>query len=403
MTTSFFSRVRVLATLAMACVCLLGAIPAKAVVVSVVPTPGTAQVAVPNGSAVTISWRVQRANTVTPPQVTLISTVGTIAFNGTTIATINTTVSQLNNTPVGGRTFSTIVETLQVPPNVAFQMAQNPNATVTYSRTFSDTSATLATGVVTLLRTGTGSGGLGIRRLDLTFDDGGRIKILPEGEKLYAQAEINFDGSGNARFQWQIAEPGSTRGTLIFRNLQIISRALGGRSRVTLRSPPLPTKSPGVHVVRLLPLSPGLGFDAPQIRYFVTPGRAIATGPVNQKITVLGPTEGAALTTDLKFSWRPTPGAAVYQIEIYPLQGGEPSAPSKAESIGGALLVYPDGKTPPPITGVALPGDRQSISLKSYSLAHLTAGQTYLWRVKAISGGGSVIGASALRRLSMPR
>ena len=53
--------------------------------------------------------------------------------------------------------------------------------------------------------------------------------------------------------------------------------------------------------------------------------------------------------------------------------------------------------------GVALPGDRQSISLKSYSLAHLTAGQTYLWRVKAISGGGSVIGASALRRVSMPQ
>lgn len=381
----------------------LAAPAARANIVAVSTSPGTAQVAIPNGSAITINWRAQRANTIRPTNQTIISTSGTIAIGGTTVATISTTVSKANATPAGTSTTETIIETLLVPRNVAFQMAKNPGLAVTYSRTFDDGSGATATGAITLIRSGTGASELRIRRLDLAFQDRSRVKILPEGDALFAVAEINFDGAGTAQLEWQIADPSSTRGGLIFRRLQILRRSFSGRARVTLKSPALPTRAQGLHIIRLVATKPTLTFDTPDLKYFVVPRQGATTAPAGQRIGLLGPVENAALTTETKFAWQDVPGAAVYQLEVYPPRPAGALGPAETESIGGTLLVDPDELAQRPIAGIALPAADTTVSLKAFSLAHLEAGGAYLWRVKAIAGNGAVIGASPLRRITVPR
>lgn len=294
------------------------------------------------------------------------------------------------------------METLVVPRNVAFQMAQNPNLAVTYRRTFDDGSGFTSTGSIRLTPSTSSNAPLGIRRLDLSFEDRSRVKVLPSGDELIAQAELNFDGSGMGQFEWQVAEPSSTRGALVFRRLQVFRRNLAGRGRVTLRSPLLPTNNDGLYVVRLVATDPELNFNPPEVKYFVVPRKDATAGPAGQRIGLSAPNEGALLTRETKFSWQETPGAAVYQLEVYPIRPVEPVSPGKVQSIGSELLIDPDELAARPITGIVLPADQSSTSLNLFSLARLDTGRTYLWRIKAISGNGTVIGTSPLRRISMP-
>ena len=67
------------------------------------------------------------------------------------------------------------------------------------------------------------------------------------------------------------------------------------------------------------------------------------------------------------------------------------------------MLIDPDELSTRPITGIVLPSDRNSTTLQIYSLKRLKAGQTYLWRLKAISGNGAVIGTSPVRRIVVAR
>jgi hypothetical protein len=376
---------------------------AQANIVSVATTPGTAQVAVPNGSTVTLNWQVRRANTIRPPKQVIFSNSGTLTIGGTTVATIGTRVSKVNLTPVGSATIETITETLRIPRNVAVQMAKNANLVVTYNRAFDDGSGFTASGGIRLIPSTTSNVALEIRRLDLFFEDQSRVKVLPADEDLVALAELNYDGTGTAQLEWQIAEPSSTRGSLVFRRLQVLRRSLAGRGRVTLKSPLLPTHSHGLYIIRLVATDPELQFDTPELKYFVVPRKEATTAPAGQRIGLSGPAEGAVLTTETEFSWKQTPGAAVYQLEIYPVRPDRPIVPGTVQSIGGELLIDPDELATRPITGIVLPGDQNSISLKAYSLAHLEAGRAYLWRIKAIAGNGAVIGESPLRQISRAR
>ena len=396
--------IRYCSILALTLACLAAVAPAaRANIVAVSTSPGTAQVAIPNGSAITINWRAQRANTVRPTNQTIISTSGTIAIGGTTVATISTTVSKANATPAGTSTTETITETLLVPRNVAFQIAKNPGLAVTYTRSFDDGSGATSSGQITLIPSGPSSAELGIRRLDLSFQDRSRVQILPEGNELFAFAEINFDGAGVAQLEWQIAEPSSTRGGLIFRRLQIVRRSFAGRARVTLKSPPLPTQTQGLYIIRLAVTNPTLTFDTPDLKYFVVPRKGATSAPAGQRIGLLAPVENAPLTAETEFAWQDVPGAAVYQLEVYSPRSIGAVGPADTESIGGTLLVDPDELARRPIAGIALPAADTTVSLKTFSLARLEAGRAYLWRVKAIAGNGAVIGTSSLRRITVPR
>lgn len=376
---------------------------ARANIVSVTTTPSTGQVALPNGSTVTVNWLIRRANTVRPADQIIISTSGTLAIGGTTVATIATTVSKQNATPAGQATFETITERLFVPRNVALQIARNPGLAVTYNRTFDDGSGFTSAGLITLIPSGAGGAELGIRRLDLYFQDRSRVKVLSAGDELFALADVNFTGTGVAQLEWQIAEPSSTRGALVYRRLQILRRSFSGRTRVTLKSPALPTATDGLYVVRLVATDPTLVFDTPELKYFVVPRQGATTAPAGQIISLLGPVENAPVTTETEFAWQGVPGAVVYQLEIYPPRPGNPVAPARSQSIEMPLLVDPDELAQRPIAGIALPAGDTKVSLKRFSLARLDDGGAYLWRVKAIAGNGSVIGSSPLRRITVPR
>lgn len=383
--------------LAFACLWAIGT-PARADVLEVTPSPANAQVTVPAGSTITVTWRVRRDVLSASPVVTVRSTRGEFVIGRTVVATNATVLSRVSDP--GGQFFpiETFTETLRVPAAVAFQMAQNPDLVATYRRSFNDGFAASA-GAVRLVPATSAASELDIRRIDLFFEDRSRVKVLPSGERLVALADINFDGSGIAEFEWQIADPSSTKGTLVFRRLQVFRRSLAGRGRVTLQSPELPTSAQGLHVVRLVPTDPDLKFAVPELKYFIVPRRDATAAPAGQHIVLSGPPAGTQITTETEFSWQSTPGAAVYQLEIYPIRPAQPVAPGQVQPIGGALLVDPDELSSRPITGIVLPSDQTSTSLKIYSLAHLEAGRPYLWRIKAISGSGAVIGTSPVRRI----
>ncbi len=372
--------------------------PLQAEVLEVTPIPGNAQVSILSGSTITVTWRVTRRAATGIPSVTVRSNSGVFAIGGTQVATNATVLSKVSNS--GGQAFpvETFQETVKVSPSIAFQIAQNPDLTATYSRSFDDGSGA-EIGSVRLVPTTSNAGELEIRRLDLFFEDRSRVKVLPSGERLVAVADINFDSSGIAEFEWQIADPSSTRGALVFRRLKVFRRSLAGRARVTLQSPELPTTAQGLHIVRLVATDPEFDFTPPELKYFVVPRKNATTAPAGQNILLEGPPEGTALTTETEFSWQSTPGAAVYQLEIYPVSSERPVPPGQVQPIGGTLLIDPDELSTRPITGIVLPSDQNTTSLMVYSLAHLEAGRPYIWRIKAISGNGAVIGTSPLRRI----
>lgn len=376
---------------------------AHADIVEVTSVPVSAQVAVPRGSSVTLTWRVRRENANQNPVQTIFSNTGTIEIDGTAIATIPTALSMVNTTPNNSATTTVFNETLIIPQSVAFQIARNTDKMIVYRRTFEDESRIGSTGAVQLVPASGASLPVLLRRIDLTFEDKSRVKVLPSGSELASLAELNFDGTGTAQFEWQIAEPGATRGALVFRRLQVFRRSLAGRGKVTLKSPRLPTSIQGLHIVRLVATDPTFDFDPPELKYFVIPNQATATAPAGQRIVLTGPQEGALLSLDTEFIWQRTRGAAVYQLEIYPVRPAKPVPAAKVESIGAELLVDPDELSLQPVTGIALPADTGKTKLMRYSLAHLEPGRTYFWRVKAISRNGAVIGTSPLRRITAGR
>lgn len=376
---------------------------AEAQIVEVSSVPASAQVAVPRGSSITLTWQVRRENGNRNPVQTIFSNSGTIEIGGNAVATISTVLSQINTTPNNSATTTVFNETLVIPQSVAVQIARNTDKTIVYRRTFADESRTTSAGVIQLVPASGASLPIMFRRIDLTFEDKSRVKVLPSGSALASLAELNFDGTGTAQFEWQIAEPAATRGALVFRRLQVFRRSLAGRGRVTLRSPELPTGTQGLHIVRLVATDPTFDFDPPELKYFVIPNQATATAPAGQRIVLSGPQEGALLSVDTEFTWQRTPGAAVYQLEIYPVRPDNPVPAAKVQSIGAELLVDPDELSRQPVTGIALPADASRARLMRYSLSHLEPGRTYFWRVKAISRTGAVIGTSPLRRISTDR
>jgi hypothetical protein len=272
-----------------------------------------------------------------------------------------------------------------------------------YRRTFSDGSGITAVGTLSLTPTSGGAVELGLNRLDLKFDDRSRVKIVPEGERLFAIAELGFVGSGVAQLEWQVAEPSTTQGAPVYRRLRIMRQALSGGGRAVLRSPALPTRANGLYIVRLVAVDPTLPSGTADLKYFVVPGKGAGAAPGGQKIALMGPVENSPLTLKTQFSWERVPGASVYQLEIYTLRPTEPLAPATAASIDEQLLIDPDELARRPVAGVAIPADETSVSVKAHSLARLQNGGVFLWRVKAIAGNGAVIGTSPLRRIVVPK
>jgi hypothetical protein len=172
-----------------------------------------------------------------------------------------------------------------------------------------------------------------------------------------------------------------------------------GGDKQTLSSPNLPAETSGLFLVRLRITDPAPDFEQPVIRYFVSSGRPGERVPV-QPVALVGPPDRALLASDTQFIWELIRGARAYQLQIYAKQrlpgdslpdlGGEPAVPAPA---------LPQG---PPVTGLLVPGAQSRASLGAATRGHLPPGQTFLWRVIAIGGDGSVVGESPVREIRTP-
>ncbi len=235
-----------------------------------------------------------------------------------------------------------------------------------------------------------------LTRVDLSFDDGGRLGVHDSGEVRRVIAVLNYLGTGFLRATWEIA-PVTAGGTPLFRPLPmgvanaagsmaasfdqrptrtLVREYLGQFQRVSLLSPVLPDK-PGYYLVRLNIDNPDPLFALPALEFAVG-GESIESAPepepVPMELTLANSDDG--LTPDSLMRWQPVGLTRAYRYEIY----------ADADMTGGM------------ITGAVFPASSQEAALSPLVMDRLQAGRNYHVRVVAIDNAGRVHGESALMR-----
>lgn len=327
---------------------------------NVTATPGTAYVQGTGTASVTIRWTAQI--TVAGDQtVTLSSTGGTlvagaappVAYGGTLRRTVRLTA---------GTHLVRITERLRIDRTSARQILEGGAGS--FSRVFTDSLAGTGTASVILQGRASGSGGLTIQNLDLSFDDGSAFRTVGAGEGLVARARIATSGRGLVEAIWQIAGPEGG-----FRILKRVRFTAGGPTRELLESPRLPTDQPGSFRVRLV-LGDGADSAGPVIRY------TVGAGTEAEAVALIAPAEGAALGPSTRFAWADVPGAERYRIEFLAERESRPRA--------------------------SVETTKTEAQVRSFTLERLATGAPLTWRVVALDGSGAVIARSAQRRIAAP-
>lgn len=358
---------------------------------SVTAVPGTANVAVGRTNTVYITWQVTRlqypgfcGSTVSSPSGQLTSASG-----GTVYQTVPVllTQTQVCSGPAGTPTPFTFRETLQVPASVIAAALRQGQATLRYTRTFSDGFSN-STASVTLAVTGSAGAGFSLSRLALSFDNESTLGVVKQDTRLRALADLSYNGSGYLQGVWEIASPESTAGTPVYRPLKFVSEFIGAGGEVILRSPRLPSAQTGLYLVRLRITQPAPFFETPVLSYFVIQRPVTQPPPVTIRLTT--PFTGAHLAADTTFAWSPVHGAAAYQIEFYPSSG--------LPALTAPRPRAPHGRR---VTGMLLPAKQTAVALSALVRSHLKRGD-YRWRVIALGAGGRIIGRSAPRSIYVP-
>jgi hypothetical protein len=111
---------------------------------------------------------------------------------------------------------------------------------------------------------GSSSGALGIKRIDLAFDNGLPQITLNSDDSVFATAIINFSGSGLLRAVWKLD------GQII--EQVNIPLSFGSILKLPLsKATKLSTIEVGKHILSLEVQSPAVGLTMPRIQYFVVP------------------------------------------------------------------------------------------------------------------------------------
>jgi hypothetical protein len=377
---------------------------AFAVLTGVTVSPPSATLAVNRPGSVSLTWAVDASpvnngsSTVTSSQVLITSATRDAAIIGTIPRTLSRSI-----TPGGSILIS---ETVVIPRSIIQAMSRardadgNPVTVFLLVRNFTDNSVDTLTAAVNLYLTGGSGSLLQIDRTALTFDDLTTVRVLPRGDRLNAQVDIRYSGSGMLRGVWELATPASTLGEPVYTNLGLVRQTLVGNQSLRLQSPDLPTDLEGAYLLRFRITEPETGFEPVTIRYLVTKPDLTQRPPLN--ITPLTPGNGALLGADTRFSWRGDEEAKAWQLEVYAKPPNSfmdqlPDLDSNARTPAAAREV--EG---PPVTGMMLPGGSQETTLSKLARGHLKPGQGYWWRVRALDRDGQVIGESPLVEFRTP-
>jgi len=228
-----------------------------------------------------------------------------------------------------------------------------------------------------------------VQRLNLSFLDNQRVKIVQPGDELKAKVQVVYSGNGQLQGRWQVAEPASTQGQPVYRTLTLVSQYLGAAQQAVLTSPLLPSKSAGKYLLRFCVSNRDM---VPADELVLDSGCPIEALTVETVYQVLGNAEpeatmeaspqSGAVTADSTFSWRGVPGAVVYQLQVF---ASGPMPVADGESLTQA---------PNFVAGMLLPAGVTQATWSSLLLSKLESDHYYLWRVTAHDQSGALIGRS---------
>ncbi len=367
---------------------------ARASVTSVTAVPTQVSVS-PTGGTLNVTWRVVHFVTGGGP-ITTSSTSYTILIDGTPVKTVSKLLSRTTSPTSFAPETLTFSEAIPISVTIASDIAKAGNI-ATIERTFDDTEM-YATGTARLIVAGA-SGELAINRIELSFNNGAKTKVVGQNSDLRAVAELTFQAKGLLQAEWRLIGSGS-RSSRLSRRLSIVRRQLSssGNGTVRLVSPPLPTGISGLQEVGLFITDPDLSFDEPVLRYYVNP---TATSSLSQMIPLkaLRPQKGVPLNRETLFDWHPVEGAAAYQVELFDVDNA-PASPANMNT--SSLIVDPFDTRETLVAGKIVPGNQTSLSLSNFSIQHVTHGRIYMWRIRAIGQDGTVIGQSTLQEIVYP-
>lgn len=244
----------------------LGGGPAHAAVTQAIASPTSANIPLGQATSVTLGWR---ATSTTAGSVTIQSTKG--EFRTPAGALLGTASTSLIKGFIGPGSV-TLGETVRVPAHVIVRAQQQGLRTLAYRRQFDDGGGAL-TGEITLQIVTRPAAGFAVSRLALVFDDGKPLRFVARNKNITARATVSFVGSGLFKAVWEVAGPNFIPDDSSYRPLVNVQQYLISTEPVSLVSPSLPTEVAGTYTVRLRVQQPGLGFEAPQLHYFVAAGK----------------------------------------------------------------------------------------------------------------------------------
>lgn len=368
----------------------------QATVDRITALPGTVSTG-PNGGTVRLNWRVERTAVTAIATITS-SPVVDIKINGAVIASFSTSLSQTTTNPIGTKEILSFSETIQISASIARTIAKTPGG-ATITRTFSDGAA--LTGQANLSISGA-AGVLSIRRIELSFDNGGKTRVVEENDTLRAIAEVSFGANGTLKAEWRLLNSVNIKGGGSERRLAVVRIPLrsSGQGQTRIVSPPLPTRTQGLQQIRLVILDPDIGSEFPSLKYYVNPTSIDGQTPVTaiRNIEINSPLESTILTPATVFSWLSVSGAVAYQIEVF-TNADDPTGNNGKSS---ELLISPIDTNLKLVTGKVVPQGTTRASLAEFNLRHLSRNLTYKWRIRAIGTEGTVIARSGLRGVIYP-
>ncbi|GEM_PF-3813610 len=300
-----------------------------------------------------------------------------------------TTVSgtfQLNGAPPYGGA-ATLSEKVAIPPALVVAARRRGANVVALCRIFGESlspSRFQARLELPIQSGGIGSNEFALSFIRMRFDDGAVNRVVAAGTQLGIHAEVQYDGRGLLRARWEVAEPGSTQGTPVYRPLLTVHRYLDGNGRAVLNGPLLPTHVSGLYLVRLRVLEPAIDGEGLILRYFVQgDGNRL---PIPQRIVIKTPGPGARLGKGDSLEWSAVEGAAAYRIEY---RGAEEGA--------FGTVVNRSADESPIQAGQLVAGGQSKAVFSPLVMERMKDGLGW-WRVVAFDAEGRTIAASEWRR-----
>jgi hypothetical protein len=356
----------------LALLAILISTPSQATVTSASGSANTSVLHANRDNTVVINWQVQSLSDRTSLAAITINTTPPVTLGGAILPTT-----------------SSYTETFVIPAATVNGWLNAGLRTIVIRREFNSTTdrATVLNADVRLqiassgLRATRELGLFAIQRMQLSFTNQTNLTVVEPNTELMAYLDVNYSGSGVLEGAWQVAEPGSTDGLPQYRTLRQIKQTLTAAQHTRLPSPLLPTENSGKYLLRFCLIDRsktpdgGNDFNCPDSKRIVEAAYQVLNKTRFQVSPIRIAPQGQNVDANTALNWSSVAGAVVYQLQIF-------------QPFGQQNPVF--------VTGMLLPQNTNQTSLSPLVMEKLNPGETYQWRINALSSQGQVIGQSPL-------